>query len=116
MIDRKFVDFMSKYEIIYAVIVDLDKNTLISSGWRYKLPYDGLLKSLFEDEETVRSVNDSLEGQILPQSMMQGDLNCSLYKPNKNILVGLFYIDKRDPIESYEFSSHLSDELNIILS
>jgi hypothetical protein len=116
MLDQKFADFMFKYGIIYAVIADLDKNTVISSGWRYKLPYDGLLKSLFEDEDTVRSVNDSLDGQILPQSMIQGDLNCSLCKPKENILVGLFYIDKRDSIESYEFSNQLNNELNIMFN
>lgn len=116
MIDQKFIDFTLNHEILYTVIVDLDKKTVISSGWRHKLPYDGLLKSLFDDEDTVISVNDSLEDQILPQSVMQGDLNCTLCKPKKNILVGLFYIDKREPFESYEFSIRLNDEINSMLS
>ncbi len=60
MIDQKFTDLTLKNGIIYTVIVDLDRNTAISSGWRHKLPYDGLLKSIFEDEDTVRRVNDSL--------------------------------------------------------
>lgn len=116
MINQKFIDFTVKNRIIYAVIVNLDTRTFISTGWKYELPYEGLLKSLFNDEETVKKVNDSLKGQIMPQSMAQGDLNCALCKPKDNILVGLFYIDKREPSESYEYSRQLDNELNLIFS
>lgn len=111
MVNQKLVDFTTKYEITYTVIVNLQDYTSVSIGWKYKLPFDGLFNSLFGSEESVKDFNNSLEGQIMPQSMKQGDLKCVVVKPRSDMLVGLFYNDKKDTIESYKFGKQLNDEL-----
>jgi len=106
---------MSKYEIIYSVIANLKLDTLTSIGWRYKLPYQGLL-DLFHDEESVKSLNDSLVGEIMPQAMRQGELKCLICKPKNDILIGLFYVEKRDVGDAYIFGKKLNDELSQIIN
>ena len=111
---QKFIDFSSKHGIIYSVIVNLKNHTLVSFGWSYKLPYAGLL-DLFHDEESIKSLNDSLEGEIMPQAMRQGEVKCLICKPQNDMLVGLFYLENRDVAEAYKFGEQLNEELSELL-
>jgi hypothetical protein len=114
MDSRKYTDFMSKHGIIYLVIVDLESYAIASLGWSYKLPEDDLLSS-FRDEESIRGLEEYLEGKMMPQSMKQGQVKCLLCKPKSNILVGIFYVETRDVIESYKFGKQLNEELSELL-
>ncbi|WP_144408463.1 hypothetical protein [Pelosinus fermentans] len=114
MDSRKYTDFMSKHGIIYLVIVDLESYAIVSFGWSYKLPYAGLL-DLFHDEESIKSLNDSLEGEIMPQAMRQGEVKCLICKPKNDMLVGLFYLENRDVAEAYKFGEQLNEELSELL-
>lgn len=101
MLEEEFHELLSKYNIIYAVIVDLDKRKFKYIGDKQKLKYKGLVENLFGDIDKVFKLNDSLKNEIMPQSWKQGDIVSLVSKAKNNIIVGVFYEDNLEIFESY---------------
>lgn len=111
MITKKIEDFILKNNILFAVIFDLEKRVNYTLGDKSTFTYDGLYDSLFGDEENILRLNESLEGRIIPHSWKQGELKCLVVKPNDNIIMGLFYNDHQNAIESYKTGKRISNEM-----
>lgn len=111
MITKNLEEFVTKHKIMYAVVIDLINYVQYSLGNKNDLTYEGLYNSLFYNTQSIITLNESLKGQIMPQSWKQGDLKCLVVKPNETILVGLFYIDVPNTVDSYKLAKQINNEL-----
>lgn len=111
MITKEFEDFAKEHNVLLAVLVDLEKKVDYMIGGKDNLTYEGLFNSLFGDMEIILRLNESLEGQCMPQSWKQDQLKCLVVKPTDKVLVGLFYNDTKNAVDSYKFGKQLNDEL-----
>lgn len=102
---------MSEYRIIYVIVADLDSGRVDTFGDQTKLKYKGLVQTLFGDGDSIRDLNTSLEGQMMPRTWGQGGDACIVCKPAKSIIVGLFYHEQREPAEAYHFSQELEVQI-----
>lgn len=107
--------FMSKNDIMYLVLVDIKDATLEEFGDKEKLSYDGILKSYFYDMETIYRLNSLLSNELIPKVFRQGELACCVSKPNPSTIIGMFYNESRDAVESYKWSKFINQELLEIL-
>lgn len=111
MMANSFKEYVSKNNIIYLVIVKILNLKVESFGKKEELPHIGLYNNLFGGKENILKLNDSLKGQIMPQSWKQGELKCLVVKPNDEVLIGVFYIDSQDAIESYKRGKEIDIQL-----
>lgn len=111
MITKEFEDFVKEHNVLLAVLVDLDKKIDYMFGSKDNLTCEGLFNCLFGDMESILRLNESLEGQSMPQSWKQGELKCLVVKPTDKALVGLFYNDTKNAVDSYKFGKQLNNEL-----
>jgi hypothetical protein len=102
---------MSEHQVIYGIVADLDSGGVDTFGDKTKLRYKGLVQTLFGDGNSIRDLNASLEGQMMPQTWGQGEDACIVCKPAENFIVGLFYHEQREPAESYRFSKQLDAQI-----
>ncbi len=102
---------MSEHQLIYVIVADLDSGKADNFGDKAKLKYQGLVQTLFGDGDSIRDLNASLEGQMVPRSWRQGEVACILSKPVESTIVGLFYHEHRKPAESYCFSNELGAQI-----
>lgn len=102
LITNKFKEFTEKHNVFLAVLVDVEKGIDYTYGSKDNLIYEGLFNSLFGNMESIIKLNKSLDGQIMPQSWKQGELKCLVVRPNDKVLIGLFYNDVDNVLESYK--------------
>ncbi len=102
---------MSEHQLIYAIVADLDSGKVDNFGDQTKLKYKGLVQTLFGDGDSIRDLNTSLEGQMMPRTWGQGEDTCVVCKPAECIIVGLFYHEQREPAEAYHFSQELKAQI-----
>jgi len=112
MLKAKIENIMHENDIVFTVISCLKTNNIIEIGDKLQLHYAGLVDTLFGNIERIQELNNSLKFQTLPQTWNQGDLKCIVCKPTEDIIVGLFYHEYRNAIDSY----HFGKQLNIIIS
>jgi len=108
MILKNLKEFVKKNDIMYTVVVDLEKFEKFSFGKKKKIENDSLYNSLFGDEYCISRLDSILREQNIPQSWEQGNINCLVMKPEDNVIVGLFYSDKYDSVESYRFAKEIN--------
>lgn len=111
MVTKRLEEFTNKYKIVYTVVVDLTNNMQYQIGNKADLAYEGLYNSLFYDTQSIINLNESLKGQIMPQSWKQGDLKCLVVKPNESVLIGLFYVDVPNAVDSYKLAKEINNGL-----
>ncbi len=111
MVSKDFLDLLSEYSILVAIIASLDDGKIEMIGEKEDLAYDGLVGRLFGDAETIATLNRSLEGQMLPQVWSQGAVTCIVCKLSNNRIVGLFYHETGDTFEQYRWSKELNSRL-----
>lgn len=104
-------NIMRKNKIIYSVVTNLDNGLIETIGNSRDLIEDDLVTQLFGDFKKIKALNDSLEGQIMPQIWSQGVVKCIVCKPNSNIIIGLLYNENRPPLEAIDFIEEINDEL-----
>lgn len=85
-----------------GIVASASGEVLARSGDFGSLKWDGLPNSLFGDPASVRSLYDSLDGEILPQIYGQGDLSCVVNKLGDDMLIGLFDQNGRDDLELFD--------------
>ncbi|SFA79917.1 hypothetical protein [Clostridium frigidicarnis] len=107
----KLSNVLSRYKIIYCLVINLDNNSIKTFGNKDDLAYDGLLKTHFYDIDTIYNLNSFLEGQQLPKLFKQGEVLCIICKPKSNIIVGLLYHEKRDFIQYYKVAKEINEEI-----
>lgn len=103
--------FMKNHGIAYAIVTNLDSGLIETLGNISDLAYDDLVKQLFADFNSIKSLNKSLEGQMMPQIWSQGEVRCIVIKPTVNIIIGLLYNEHRPPFESIDFVDEVNNEL-----
>ncbi|MCX7749630.1 MAG: hypothetical protein N2645_22475 [Clostridia bacterium] len=96
---------------MYFVVADLEKGTIESTGDRNSVHCDKLIENLFGDIDFASKLYASMDGQVKPQSWKQGNSKCVICIPRTSIIVGLFYIEHRDTIESYNWAKKINNEL-----
>ncbi|MDF2522178.1 MAG: hypothetical protein K0R84_2806 [Clostridia bacterium] len=101
---------MKEYGIAYTIIANLDSGLIETVGNIRDLTYDDLVNQLFADSKAIKSLNESLEGQTMPQSWKQGEVKCIVIKPTTNIIIGLLYNEHRSIIESMRFMKEINIE------
>ncbi len=102
---------MSQHQLIYVIVADLDSGRVDTLGDQAKLKYKDLIPTLFGAGDSIRDLNNSLEGQMMPRTWRQGEVACILCKPVESAIVGLFYHEHREPAESYRFSEQLDAQI-----
>lgn len=107
-------ELMDKNNIVYAVIANLENGRVETAGGKEKLKYCDLVDTLFGDVEHIKSLNDSLEEQLMPRMWGQGEISCIVCKPADNILIGLFYHENREPAAAYRFSKKMDQQVKMI--
>ncbi|APC40331.1 hypothetical protein [Clostridium estertheticum] len=107
----KINNILLKYNIIYSLTINLKDKYVEEIGDSSKLEYDGLLKTHFNDMETIIKLNGFLEGQQLPKLFKQGKVICIICKPKNNIIVGLFYHEDKDFTHYYKKAKELNEEI-----
>lgn len=111
---QKLKELVNKNEISYCIVVNLDTNSIDKIGDATVLEYKGLVEQLFGSIQQIKLLNDSLVGQQLPRSWKQGKVKCLVCKPNSNIIVGLFYNERRSFIESIDFGNEIARKIDSI--
>lgn len=111
-------DIIEKYvidnEVVFLILVDLEKNLIKEYGDKDKLLYKGLLKTNFYDINSIHELNNNISGEKLPKILKQGEVVCVIGKPKDSSLVGIFYHEHRDPNEFIKWTKHLYENfLNI---
>lgn len=64
--------------------------------------------------ERVLALNDYLKDQIMPQAWNQGIVKCFVCELVDNILMGLFFHENRNAVESYRFDKELNEVIKAI--
>jgi len=111
MLPATFSQFVSTSKITFAVVASLDKGTVETVGDRKDLPSDDIVNQYFGDAETIGALNRSLEGQLMPRMISQGEVSCIVCKPSPDTIIGLLYTDDRNVVEKYRWSKKLNTEL-----
>jgi hypothetical protein len=114
MVTSKISELMKNNNILYSVIANIDNGQVETLGNKDKLKYVDLINTLFGDEDSIKALNASLEGQLMPRTWGQGEVSCIVCKPTSNTLVGLCYHENREPIESYRFSKDINKQIELI--
>ena len=110
----RFEKFLSKNDITFGVIAYLEDNEvkkLDKFGDINLLIEHSIVDKLVGDIQSTNNLNKSLDGQILPQIWGQGKVAALIFKPNNNIIIGLFYEESRSAIEQYKWSKVLNSEI-----
>ena len=106
---QKFGEFLKENSVNYAIIVDLEKASLIPVGSSESLLFDGMIKTNFYDIETALVLNDFLKTQYMPKVFKQGEVMCVITKPNDDYIIGLFYHDDRKAKEVFQRTEYLNE-------
>ena len=114
MLKKKFNELLTKYNIIYTIIFDLDNESFKYIGDKQKLKYKGLVENLFGDANKAIKLNNSLDREIMPQSWKQGELTSLVLKPEDNIIIGMFYEDNLEIFESYNLQEKINNEVMVL--
>ena len=110
MIPSGFLELMERHHIIVAVAVSVDTGNKRVVGDRTALESDYMLRSLFDDL-SVRDIQESLDGQILPRMVQQGKVFGMICRPTEDMIVGLYCHNERDVGEQYQTSKIVDAEV-----
>lgn len=110
--NEKLKELAKENDIIYTVLAKVDSNEVEIFGNKGKLEYTSLIDKLFGDRESIKNLNQSLEGQIMPRIWKQGKVNGIVCKPDVDTLIGLFYHEERDVVASFKFSKNINSSIN----
>lgn len=105
---EKLKNIIKENEISYCVVANLNTNLIDKIGDVSELDYKDLVEQLFGNIQQIKTLNDSLEGQLLPRSWKQGNIRCLVCKPKDSIIIGLFYNESRSFMESIHFGDNVT--------
>ncbi|SHI37848.1 hypothetical protein [Clostridium intestinale] len=111
MFSSELIHLIKESNILYSVVVNIEKSTMDTYGERNSIASDNLIDMLFKNIDCAQNLYRSISGQIMPQSWRQGDIKCIVCIPKANIIIGLFYFEYRDAIHSYNWSKELNKKL-----
>jgi len=112
MVPDCFVEFLSRHEIAFAIVANLERGEVERFGETGEFQGYSLASTLFGDMDAISALNRSLTGQELPRLWGQGDVTCVVCKPVSTVIVGLMLKDSRDPVAQYQWSRGLSQEIS----
>lgn len=107
----KFSECLQKYNIFFAIVCNFSNGKNETFGDEKLLSTKGFINDFFGSKDKIMKLDESLEGQIMPQSCKQGGLNLLLIKPERSILIGLFYMDKMNNRESKQYKKQINIEV-----
>jgi hypothetical protein len=112
MIPSALQDYLANSGFLYAVVANLANSEIQHIGCSSAIGNTDLVPSFFADAESVTALDRSLQGQLLPRVWSQGDISCVVCKPTENVIVGAFCKKKSGPVEQYQMSKKLNDDLH----
>ncbi|MBX4262263.1 hypothetical protein KTC96_08340 [Clostridium estertheticum] len=107
----KLEEIAKKYGILYTIVVQLDDDTLDIIGDRDKLKYDDIVKLYFDDINSIKHLNKSLEGQLMPRLLSQGEIACIICKPNDNIIISMFFDESKSSFDAVDLSEDVNQDI-----
>ena len=103
--------FLKLNNILYAICVKSDGADWKEYGDKNSLNHIGVVTNYLPDAQSVTKVDEMLNGQILPQSIRQGNVTGVLTKVHDNTIVALFYHDDRDLFTRRKTVKELNSQL-----
>ena len=104
---------MQKEDIIYCVIINCEKWEKKHIGNKEIISPKGLI-DMADNEEYLRNLVNSLDGQILPTHWGQGDVEMLVCNPKREIVVLFFYYAEDDVLAEYEKGERIDKMLKKI--
>lgn len=111
---QKLIDYLASNDVVHCVIIDIHGNCLDAFGSKDDLQYAGLYESLFGDGNRRRNLFSSIRVQAIPQSWKQGVEKCLVFTLDPTTIAGVFYLDKHNIMESYQFGIKICFEIQSI--
>ena len=94
----KLSQVLEKNQVLYAIVSSTDGMIWNEYGDKNQLTFQGIVDSYFPGPEKMPYLDEFLEGQILPTTISQGNLNCTIFKPTNDRIVGAFLVDDSDVV------------------
>lgn len=116
MIPATLVEILESLDVQFAAVANLESGEIQFFGEQSAVGDTDLIRSLFADRETIESLNRSLDGQLLPRTWSQGSVSCVIFKPVKEMMVGLFVTDERSAIEQYRWAKQADEVIRTSFS
>jgi hypothetical protein len=110
-LDKMLQRVIDEYGYLCGIIALSSGQEIMRYGNFAALQWKDLSNSLFGDAEAIVRLDQSLEGQILPQVFSQGDVRCAVMKPKEEIIVGIFDQSGKDLVSFYKECKEISKRL-----
>src|SRR5262245_54214862 len=94
-------ELVEEHGFAWAVAATTSGQVLARSGDVAALQWPDLASSLFGDRDAIVRLDQSLDGQTLPQIWSQGEVTASVVKPRRELIIGLFDQSGQDAAQVY---------------
>ncbi len=91
-------DVLSAHHALYAVVTDPCGSHWEEYGEKSAVPYQGIISAYFPNPDAMAKLDEFLQGQMLPKTIVQGDVICVISRPREDRIVGVFLLEKGDVI------------------
>jgi len=108
-------EIVTKRGYVGAIVANPSGSILFQVGDLNRLEWKGLL-SLFGDAEAIRNLGRFLEGQTTPRLQKQGQVQCTLLRPQEDLIIGLFDQSGRATIDVFAEAEQVLNEIRSSLS
>jgi hypothetical protein len=116
MIPETLKDVLEALGVPLAAVADLPSGNVHFIGDPDAVDNTDLISTLFADKGTVESLNQYLEGQMLPRTWSQGKVSCIVCKPATETIVGLFVMNELDAVQQYYWSEKADEAIRLSFS
>lgn len=108
MVPDGLAAIMKRLGLPYCVVVDMGDGSVHPVVVDRDLGRETLVNTLFGDGQRIENLARSLEGRLVPQSWRQGTLRALVCRPTPTVIVGFFYHEERNAVESYQFGQQVN--------
>ncbi len=111
MTQQKYSEIISKHNLCMLAIGCIKTGKCEVIYPRGEPVESGLLPHLFGDAQTISSLNESLDGQLMPTIWSQGNMSCIVCKPDEERIIGAFTTEERSVVDKYKWSKELNQDI-----
>lgn len=108
---NKVEEIIKKYDILYTIVVQLDDGRIDTIGDRNKLKYDDIVSMYFDNINSIKNLSQSLEGQLMPRLLSQGEIACIICKPNDNTIISMFFNEGESSFDAIDLSEDVNQDI-----
>jgi hypothetical protein len=111
-IDIVLRELVEEYGYVCGIATTGSGQVLARHGDFTALSWPDLPNSLFGDQDAIVRLDQSLDGQILPQVFAQGEVTALVMKPQAELIIGLFDQSGQDVTQIYLQGRRVSQDLS----